>query len=90
MIIAQALAEEKPPAGAIEVDESYFGGRRKGKRGRRAAGKVPVLGILKRGGRVYTQMMPNTKAQTLLGIMQDRIVPDSIVYTDTYGSYKMC
>lgn len=36
--------------GEIEVDESYFGGIRKGKRGRGASGKVPVLGLLKRGG----------------------------------------
>jgi transposase len=81
MSIAQALAAEMAFDGAIEVDESYFGGGRKGKRGRGAAGKVPVFGILKRGGRVYTQVIPNTKAQTLLGIMQDRIGPDSIVYT---------
>ena len=33
----------------IEVDESYFGGRRKGNRGRGAAGKIPVFGLLKRG-----------------------------------------
>ena len=39
--------------GEIEVDESYFGGSRKGKRGRGAAGKVPVFGLLKRGGKVY-------------------------------------
>ena len=89
MIITQALAEEMPLAGAIEVDESYFGGRRKGKRGRGAAGKVPVFGILKRGGGVDTQVIPDTKAKTLLGIMQDRIVPDSIVYTDTYRSYNV-
>ncbi len=42
--------------GAIEVDESYFGGTQKGKRGRGAAGKVPVFGLLKRGGKVYTQV----------------------------------
>ena len=35
--------------GEVEVDESYFGGRRKGKRGRGAAGKVPVLGLTKKG-----------------------------------------
>ena len=38
----------------IELDESYFGGICKGKRGRGAAGKVPVSGILKRGGKVYS------------------------------------
>ena len=41
--------------GSIELDESYFGGIRKGKRGRGAAGKVAVFGILKRGGKVYTE-----------------------------------
>ena len=45
--------------GEIEVDESYFGGRRKGKRGRGAAGKVPVFGLLKRGGKVYTKIIPD-------------------------------
>ena len=38
--------------GEVEIDESYFGGRRKGKRGRGAAGKVAVFGLLKRGGKV--------------------------------------
>ena len=38
--------------GEIEVDESYFGGRRKGRRGRGAGGKIPVFGLLKRGGKV--------------------------------------
>ena len=40
--------------GKIELDESYFGGMRKGKRGRGAAGKVPVFGILKRGTSLYS------------------------------------
>lgn len=88
-IIAQAIQTEMPLAGEVEVDESYFGGRRKGKRGRGAAGKVPVFGILKRGGRVYTKVIPDTKAKTLMGIMQERIIPDSIVYTDTYRSYNV-
>jgi len=38
--------------GGVEVDESYFGGRWKGKRGRGAAGKVGVFGLLKREGKV--------------------------------------
>ncbi len=44
-IIADRQAEDTPFLdGEIEVDESYYGGRRKGKRGRGAAGKVPVFG----------------------------------------------
>jgi transposase-like protein len=42
----------------IEVDESYFGARRvKGKRGRGARGKIIVFGLLKRGDKVYTQII---------------------------------
>jgi transposase len=52
-------------------------------------GKCQCFGLLKRGGRVYTKAPPDTKAKTLMGIMQDRIVPDSIVYTDTYRSYNV-
>ena len=87
-IIADNMAKEVPfLQGEIEVDESYFGGARKGKRGRGAAGKVPVFGLLKRGGRVYAVMIPDAKSRTLLGIIRERIQPDSIVYTDSFGSY---
>jgi transposase len=88
-IIAEKLeAEVSEFAGEIELDESYFGGVRKGKRGRGAAGKVPVFGILKRGGKVYTQMIDNTQTETLMPIIQRKIRPDSIVYTDSYRSYN--
>ena len=45
-IIAVRIEDASPIRGEIEIDESYFGGERKGKRGRGAAGKVPVFGIL--------------------------------------------
>ena len=74
--------------GEIEADESYFGGKRKGKRGRGSAGKVPVFGLLKRGGRVFADIIPNVKSKTLIPIIQERVIPDSIVYTDTFRSYN--
>ena len=47
-----ARQEAGPMAGEVEVDESYFGARRvRGKRGRGASGKTPVIGLLKRGGK---------------------------------------
>lgn len=89
-LIAENILREAPfLSGEVEVDESYFGGARKGKRGRGAAGKVPVFGLLKRGGRVYTVMIPDSKSRTLLGIMRERIQPDSIVYTDSFRSYDV-
>ena len=74
--------------GSIELDESYFGGVRKGRRGRAAAGKTIVFGILKRGGKVYTQVVPNAKASTLLPIVARKVAPDSVVYTDSFRSYN--
>lgn len=87
-VIYQAVADAAPFAGEVEVDESYFGGRRKGRRGRGAAGKVPVFGLLKRGGKVYAVAIANAKAATLLPIIKERIVPDAIVYSDTLSSYN--
>ena len=74
--------------GDVELDESYFGGVRKGKRGRGAAGKVVVFGILKRGGKVYTHVIQDTKSDTLMPIIRQKIKPDSVVYTDSYRSYN--
>jgi len=74
--------------GKIEVDESYFGGVRKGKRGRGAAGKVIVFGLLKRGGKVYTVPVPNVQKNTLIPVIQQKIKPDSVVYTDGHTAYN--
>ena len=75
-------------SGTVEIDKSYFGGVRKGKRGRGAAGKVAIFGILKRGGKVYTQIVLDTKTNSLMPIIRRKIEPDSIVYTDCWRSYN--
>ena len=75
--------------GEIEVDESYFGGTRKGKRGRGAAGKVPVFGLLKRGGRVYTKIIADASSATLIPIIKRKVIPDSIVYSDCWRAYNV-
>ena len=75
--------------GEIEVDESYFGGKRKGKRGRGAAGKIPVFGLLKRGGRVYAKIIPDASSATLMPIIEGKVIPDSIVYSDCWKGYNV-
>jgi len=87
-MIAFELEDESPFFGEVEVDESYFGGRRKGKRGRGAADKIPVFGILKRGGKVYTNVIPNASSSTLLPIIKNKVLPDSIVYSDSWRAYN--
>lgn len=90
-IIAFNLDEENQEyfGGEVELDESYFGGIRKGKRGRGATGKVAVFGILKRGGKVFTKVISDAKTETLLPIIKRKILPDSIVYTDYFKSYNV-
>jgi transposase len=65
-IIALELEAESEAmfGGEIEVDESYFGGKRKGTRERGAAGKIPVFGLFKRGGKVYTKIIPDASSAT--------------------------
>ena len=85
--ITVQIAGESPFGGEVEIDESYFGGYRKGKRGRGAAGKTVVFGILKRGGRVYTAVPADLKRATLLPIIRQRVEPDSLVITDGLNVY---
>ncbi|HEY0080078.1 MAG TPA: IS1595 family transposase [Pyrinomonadaceae bacterium] len=90
-IIRRCLAREcelhSPLGGEVECDESYFGGRRKGPRGRGAAGKVPVFGLLKRNGKVYTRIVEDVSRKTLRQIIRTKVVPDSVIYTDSFRSY---
>ena len=90
-IIAKELEAEGGAmfGGEIEIDESYFGGKRKGQRGRGAAGKTPVFGILKRGGRVYTKIIPDASSTTLMPIIERKVTPDSIVYSDSWRGYNV-
>jgi transposase len=90
-VIFAELEAEAPELmrGEIEVDESYFGGHRKGKRGRGAAGKVAVFGLLKRQGKVHVVIIPDARSDTLIPIIREKIRPDSIVYTDAFKSYDV-
>ena len=81
-------------SGEIELDESYFGGPRKKlhaedrrKHGRGAENKVPVFGVLKRDGKVYTQIIKNASKQELMPIVRQIIRKRSQIYTDKWKTY---
>ena len=89
-VITDRLVLEAPDfGGEVEADESYFGGRRKGRRGRGAAGKVPVFGLLKRAGKVHAVMITDTRSATLAGIIRHCVRPESVVYTDAFPAYDV-
>ena len=78
--------------GVVEVDESYFGAtRRRGARGPakrgRGSKKRPVFGIVERGGRVFTEVVPDTKKKTLQDLIRGRVATDATVMSDAYVSY---
>jgi transposase-like protein len=87
--IAEICDRSSPFSGEVEVDESYFGARRvKGKRGRGARGKTPVFGILQRGGKVYTEVVPDCAKKTLQAIIRGKVDPDSIIHSDQWRGYN--
>lgn len=73
--------------GEIEVDESYVGGVRKGKRGRGAGGKIPVFDLLKRAGEVRVVFPERLDTSTLFGAIKTHVKPQSWVYSDSFRAY---
>ena len=75
--------------GVFELDESYFGAKRvRGKRGRGASGKTPVFGLLKRNGKVYTQIVRNCTRAELMPIIKGKILEGSTINTDGWRAYN--
>ena len=88
-ILEISLLQSAPLVGQIEVDESYFGARRiRGKRGRGALGKTIVFGLLKRGDKVYTEIVPNCSAATLQSIIRGKTSIDSVIHSDGWKGYN--
>jgi transposase-like protein len=87
--IAEECERQSPlSSGQVEVDESYFGARRvRGKRGRGASGKTIVFGLLKREGKVYTEIVPDCKKATLQAIIRGRVAPEAVIHTDAWRGY---
>jgi transposase-like protein len=82
------LRQEEKSFGEFELDESYFGSKRvRGKKGRGAAGKTPVFGLLKRDGKVYVEIVQNCTKEQLMTIIQGKILEGSTINTDGWKAY---
>ena len=90
VLMAARVQAENPGklSGHIEIDESYVGGARPGKRGRGAKGKTIVFGMLKRQGSIKARIVPDVKRATLRPIIRDNVTTGSIISTDELNSYR--
>ncbi len=86
-ILEELAKSDRVLKGKIEEDEAYFGGKRKGNRGRGARNKTIVFGILERNGKVHVEIVKNVKAKTLLASTIKKVRKGSIVYTDKWYGY---
>jgi transposase-like protein len=73
----------------VEVDETYIGGKRPGKRGRGADGKTVVIGIVQRKGKVISKVVADTKRSTVMPLIAKNVAQKSIIYTDEYPIYDI-
>ena len=80
--------EAKKLNGELELDETYFGGKRKGNRGRGAFNKAIAFGILERKGNIHTVIVENVKAETLMNAIKEKTKKGSVFYTDGFRSYN--
>lgn len=79
-------------SGVVEVDETYIGGEKQGKRGRGAVGKsLVVIAVEDKGndiGRIRLRRVPNASSESLIEAVKDSIESGSIVRTDGWSGYK--
>jgi len=86
-------AMEQPPLnkklqGVIEADETYIGGKTRGKRGRGAENKTPVFALVQRDGDVRSFKTKRVTSKNLKAIIRGNVTTDSAVMTDEFRAYK--
>jgi transposase len=87
LILADYENCREPLKGEIECDESSFGGKRKGKRGWGAKGKIIVLGILQRDGIVKVSPIQGRGAEKIIPLVARHTRPGSLYYTNDWHAY---
>lgn len=87
--LRQLLAENGLQlSGNVEADETYFGPRKPGKRGRGSSGKAILVGVVEREGSIAATHVNDVSAKTVVGHIMEHVAPESTVITDEFTSYR--
>lgn len=76
-----------PLSGVVETDETYIGGRQRGKNVT-VQDKAVVFGMVERGRNVKAQHVRSAGARVLLPILQSSIAPETVIYSDQARVYR--
>jgi len=84
--------------GKVEMDETFVGSPKSGKRGRGAEGKTIVLGAIEvlparekriRSGRLRMRVVPDAKGKTIVAFANESVEPGSLIFSDDLSSYDI-
>lgn len=84
--------------GEVELDETFVGGKNKNRhwnkkakkcQGRAFVDKVPVMGILQRGGKVFCKVVENTSYKQLTPPILCKVKPSATIYSDEWHGYRL-
>lgn len=79
-------------SGGVEIDEAYFGGRRKNEAGRMLRGNrgrmTMVLGAVEREGRIVAKVKPELTMTAANDIVREYVLPKSTIFTDEAAIYE--
>lgn len=88
-----AIDDQPPLTGHVEVDETYIGGKVKGGKKKgitgRGANKTVVMGILERGGELFTKVVPNASTRSLIPSILENVPRGTRISSDEWHPYKV-